>query len=303
MAQYGFCGGAAKPANTFYLFWQWARPEGCGILCSPAPRRAGRTLLVPRGARQTAPAGTRKAAGAAPARSTLFPELGAVATAPNIGAVVSRAGWGCTRARQSAAGGEGDGHLGAKTRIPDPKGGIKLLEGLGCSPRARAPGSSSPNKPPAPLPLRWFNMRESKCTIQNLKTGLWGAARPPRAPKGAQTKGKGDAQPRGEAGRGWTRGVHRCPPPGRLLRHTQHDALAQLSRRLSLEGGLEGPQPGSAEPGPRARSLLLLVSCCGLLFGGPRHLLGGRALLVAGDRGTRGVQLAGGSPALGTSTC
>lgn len=94
-------------------------------LCSPAPRRAGRTLLVPRGAWQTAPAGTRKAAGAAPARSTPFPEPGAVATAPNIGAVVSRAGWGCTRARQSAAGGEGDGHLGAKTRIPDPKGGNK----------------------------------------------------------------------------------------------------------------------------------------------------------------------------------
>lgn len=41
MVQYGFCGGAAKPANTFYLFWQWAWPEGCRILRTPAPR-AGR---------------------------------------------------------------------------------------------------------------------------------------------------------------------------------------------------------------------------------------------------------------------
>lgn len=41
MVQYGFCGGAAKPANTFCLFWQWAWPEGCRILCTPAPE-AGR---------------------------------------------------------------------------------------------------------------------------------------------------------------------------------------------------------------------------------------------------------------------
>lgn len=107
MAQYGFCGGAAKPANTFYLFWQWARPEGCGILCSPAPRRAGRTLLVPRGAGQTAPSRNQSL--------VQWPR-------PQILVLRHR---GQVGAGQSTAGGEGEGHLGAKIRIPDPKGGNK----------------------------------------------------------------------------------------------------------------------------------------------------------------------------------
>lgn len=38
-------------------------------------------------------------------------------------------------------------------------------------------------------------------------------------------------------------------PPGRLLQHTQHDALAELFR-LSLAKGLEGPQPSGARVGP-----------------------------------------------------
>lgn len=99
-------------------------------LCSPAPRRAGRTVLVPRGAGQTAPSRNQSL--------VQWPW-------PQILVLWHR---GQVRAGQSTAGGEGEGHLGAKTRIPDPEGGIKLLEGLGCSPRAHAPGSSSPKNPP-----------------------------------------------------------------------------------------------------------------------------------------------------------
>lgn len=163
---------------------------------------------------------------------------------------------------------------------------------------------AAPRTPPAPLPLRWFNMRESKCTIQNLKTGLWGAARPPRAPKGAQAKGKGGLHgPWGGEGGGHAAYINAPHLGGCSDTHNTmlwHNCLVVCHSR----GGLEGsPARQRRAWPPQARSLLLLVSCCGLLFGGPRRLLGGRALLVAGDRGMRGVQLAGGSPALGTRTC
>lgn len=47
MAQYGFCGGAAKAANAACLFWQWAWPEGCRILPlrAPAPRASRENTL------------------------------------------------------------------------------------------------------------------------------------------------------------------------------------------------------------------------------------------------------------------
>lgn len=141
------------------------------------------------------------------------------------------------------------------------------------------------------LPLRWFNMRESKCTIQNLKTGLWFVPCLLRTRGGDKAKGSVAARPRGAAG-GVDMWRTSIPPPGRLLQHTQHDALAQLFR-LSLAKGLEGPQPSGARAGPWARSLLFLVSFCCLLFGGLRRLLGGRALLIAGDREMRAEWLAG----------
>lgn len=60
MAQYGFCGGAAKPANTFYLFWQWAQPEGCGILSARLPQGGQGGHCWCRGAQGKRPqAGTR----------------------------------------------------------------------------------------------------------------------------------------------------------------------------------------------------------------------------------------------------
>jgi len=54
--------------------------------------------------------------------------------------------------------------------------------------------------------------------------------------------------PRGEgAGGGYA--AYIATPPGRLLRHTQHDALAQLVRRLALAEGPEGPQPSGSGHG------------------------------------------------------
>lgn len=93
-------------------------------------------------------------------------------------------------------------------------------------------------------------MRESKCTIQNLKTGLWGAARPPRAPKGAQAKGKGGLHgPWGGEGGGHAAYIDAPHLGGCSDTHNTmlwHNCLVVCHSR----GGLEGSQPGSAEPGP-----------------------------------------------------
>lgn len=44
------------------------------------------------------------------------------------------------------------------------------------------------------LPSTWFNMRESKCTIQNLKTSLWSAPPPALYPRRRSPgRGGGDA--------------------------------------------------------------------------------------------------------------
>lgn len=99
-------------------------------LCSPAPRRAGRTLLVPRGAGQTAPAGTR---------------AWCSGHGPKYWCCGIEARLGLGRAQQE---GKGTVTWVQRKGSQTPRGEIKLLEGLGCSPRAHAPGSSSPKNPP-----------------------------------------------------------------------------------------------------------------------------------------------------------
>lgn len=301
MVQYGFCGGAAKPANTFYLFWQWAWPGGCRILCTPAPGAAGRTSLVLRDTRQPAPAGAKVAAGAAAAcgdsscaacsvppacpsprgcrlvpgslqgagtARTAFPPLwgwvwghtalslpcrppqAVRAQTSSLSPLSSRGrarphparflcpypcsatllhgqipaqtcssiGWGISdcgpkpgcgkgggaRLRlaggrlstRGVGGGRGQslgnsqtmapqGEQGCwRARMPIPVLARELSRGYTLEqwPRQGLPAWLSSARP-ALLPSTWFNMRESKCTIQNLKTGLWFAPHPPCIPR------------------------------------------------------------------------------------------------------------------------
>lgn len=73
MVQYGFCGGAAKPANTFYLFWQWAWPKGCRILHMWAPRRGREDTASAAGHRADGPRGSRDGCWSCPCLQPLQP--------------------------------------------------------------------------------------------------------------------------------------------------------------------------------------------------------------------------------------
>lgn len=93
------------------------------------------------------------------------------------------------------------------------------------------------------LPRTWFNMRESKRTIQNLKTGLWFVP-PLLHPRAGGGSGAGAGAAPGGALR------RTSIPPAGGCSHTHNTRLfAQLFRRLSLAEGLEGPGPaGRARP-------------------------------------------------------
>lgn len=73
MVQYGFCGGAAKPANTFYLFWQWAWPKGCRILHMWASRRGREDTASAAGHRAAGPSGSRGGCWSCPCLQPLQP--------------------------------------------------------------------------------------------------------------------------------------------------------------------------------------------------------------------------------------
>lgn len=148
MVQYGFCGGAAKPANTFYLFWQWAWPEGCRILRTAAPWAGREDAAGAVGHAAARPSGSRGGCWSCPCLQPLQPPC--LHWAPMPDPAPGGAGW---RLAPCKEGGEpvlSSPHSRAGFGVTQLFPSLAHSQGVGAQPQFAEPPSSRGRAHPHP---------------------------------------------------------------------------------------------------------------------------------------------------------